>query len=296
MGSYQRELAKSHQHKAPIQKQVQRTHSPQDPYEYDLPIHISEPTESTPTRPTTVHMIRNGFSHSHELNQIRHDLNNTLHPPTLNTKAWHSNPTTRTSSRNPSRHGSRTPSRVPSGSSVRTPPQTPAHLNIIDDDVEELTFHEVESHNLVISGGEKHERRRRAFTIGGEEMMEQDDHLPSLLTNPHHTPTRRHTTHEYDVSERRNGFSSQPITFQAPTDLDKDAIITEFLEIAERMKMRHLVSGRNVVSGVLKGVQIQIEAKKDLRGMCHVAFQWLSGGDQHTYKNICDTFMHNIQL
>lgn len=309
MCSHPKEHAKLHQERDQATKPLHRTQSPQDPYEYDLPAHhTTEVADLSPVRPPTVHiMTRNGYSHSHALNQIRQDLNNTLHPPGLKTKAWHSNPSTRTSSRDPSRHGSRnpshTPSRAPSGSSIRTPMSGSSHLDIIDDDVEDLMFHEVESHTLVISEGDQQQQRRRAFSIGAGSgssgTMEEEDHLPNLLPSPRHghlhsTRSRQRTMS--DVSEKRNGFLHQAITFEFPTDLDVDGIVQELVKTGELLKMRDLVSSRGILSGVLKGIRIRVQIKKDRRGTCHIAFQWMSGGDLKSYQDICDSFIQRTQL
>jgi hypothetical protein len=290
-------------------QKVQRTYSPpHDPYEYDFPSKTVDHPEITDHDPILVHpptntsLTRNGYSHSHALNKIRRDLNSTLHPPNSVTKAWHSNPSTRTSSRNPSQHGSRnpsrTPSRAPSGASIRTPLSGSSHLeDILDDDVEDLTFHEVESHTLVM---DSHSQRKRAFSIGADstETIEENDHLPSL-PSPQHTsgppPTRsgKRRAHS-DVSglrPQRNGFQSQTVTLDLPTDLDSDAIITEFVRVAEQLKMRHMISSKSMVDGVLKGVRLQIHVKKVQHRSCHVAFQWVCGGEFKTYREVCDSFM-----
>ena len=305
LNSKKKETGKPPSHPPPP-KPFHRAHSPQEPYEYDLPQHATEPTDLTSLHPPTGHLTRNGYSHSHALNQIRHDLNSTIHPGMNTTKAWHSNPATRPSSRNPSRHGSQNPSRsnsrAPSSSSIRTPLTGSDHLNIIDDDVEELTFHDVESHTVVIPDGETHHKRPRAFSIGGGSSgtaMEQEDHLPSLPVSPQHALHRpigrRRRTHS-DVSEKRNGFLSQAVTFEMPTDLDTSTIVAELVQIAEELKMRDLVSCRGVVIGVLKGVRIQIQIRKDDHGMCHIAFQWMSGGNLKSYQDICDSFMLRARL
>ena len=301
-------------------KKIQRTYSPpHDPYEYDFPSKTIDHPEITGSDhdPTLMHsptnnasLTRNGYSHSHALNKIRRDLNSTLHPPNSVTKAWHSHPSTRTSSRNPSRHGSRnpsrTPSRAPSGASIRTPLSGSTHLEDIldDDDVQDLTFHEVESHTLVI---DSYSQRKRAFSIGTEstETIEANDHLPSLPSPQHSTgpppPTRsgRRRAHS-DVSgiqgPRRNGFQSQTVTLDLPTDLDSDAVITEFVRVAEQLKVRHLISNKSMIEGILKGVRLQIHIKKAQYQSCHVTFQWVSGGDFKTYREVCDSFMLRTQL
>ena len=293
--------------------QVHRTYSPpHDPYEYDLPSKTLDHPEITdrdrsPTHPpvNTASLIRNGYSHSHALNKIRRDLNSTLRPPNAATKAWHSNPTTRTSSRNPSRHGSRnpsrTPSRAPSGASIRTPLSGSSYLeDILDDDndVEDLTFHEVESHTLVI---DTHGQRKRAFSIGVDstETLEENDHLPSLPSPQHNSvlppssrgERRRAHSDVSGLGPHRNGFQSQAVTLDLPTDLDSDAVVMEFVRVAEQLKMRHLISNKSVVDGVLRGVHIQIHVKKSQYRSCHVTFQWVSGGEFKTYREVCDSFM-----
>ena len=310
-----KESATQHVPNMQTHKKIQRTYSPpHDPYEYDFPSKTTDHPETTDHDPTPMHppinnasLKRNGYSHSHALNKIRRDLNSTLHPPNLVTKAWHSNPTTRTSSRNPSRHGSRnpscTPSRAPSGASIRTPLSGSSHLEDIldDDDVEDLTFHEVESHTLVI---DNHSQRKRAFSIGADsiEMLEENDHLPSLPSPQHSVPpstrSRRRRAHS-DVSglgPHCNGFQSQTVTLDLTTDLDSDAIIMEFIRVADQLKMRHLISNKSMVEGVLKGIRIQIHIKKDQHRSCHVTFQWVSGGEFKTYREVCDNFMLRTHL
>ena len=304
LSSQKKEVGKAHPHQTQAPRPFHRVHSPQEPYEYDLPSCSTEPADPMPVRPPTVHLTRNGYSHSHALNQMRRDLNSTLHPPGLKTKAWHSNPTSRASSRDPSRHGSRnpsqSPSRPPSGSSIRTAVSGSDHLDIINDDVEDLTFHEVESHTLVISDGENY-RRQRAFSIGGGSSgtMEQEDLFPSQPSPPQHTqhPTthRRRRTHS-GVLEKRNGFLSPAVTFEMPTDLDTGTIIKELVQVAEELKMRDLVSCRGVVIGILKGVRVQIQIRKDSHGMCQIEFQWMSGGNLKSYQDICESFIQRAQL
>lgn len=260
-----------------------------------------------PEHQTNVSMKRNHYSHSHALSEIRRDLKNTLHPPESVTKAWHSNPTTRMSSRNPSRHGSRnpsrTPSRVPSGTFAHTPLSGSSHLeDIIDDDVEDLTFHEVESHTLVI---DNHSQRKRAFSIGGDstETLEENDHLPSLPSPQHGVPPptyggrRRAHSDISGLGQHRNGFQSHVVTLELPTDLDTDAVVMEFVRVAKYLKMGHLISSKSMVGGVLKGMHIQIHIKKDHYRGCHVTFQWISGGnDFHAYKEVCENFMELTHL
>ena len=303
MGSYSKETAQPQRDKIPAPKRLYRAHSPQDPYEYDLP-HHTEITDLSPVRPPTSHLTRNGYSHSHALNQIRQDLNQTLHPPA--TKAWHSNPTTRKSSREPSRHGSknpsRNPSRAPSGSSIRTPLSGSSQLDIIDDDVEELMFHDVESHNFAIPEGDKQRRRLREFSSGSGSSgtMEEDDHLPHVQQPPHYgqPPHSRHGRQRTmsDVSDMRNGFLSQAVTFDFQTDLDTEAVVTKLVQVSELLKMRELVRTHGVVTGVLKGVRIRIQTKRDNRGCCHIAFQWMSGGDFKSYQDVCDSYIQRTRL
>lgn len=300
--SQKKEVGKAYPHQTEVPRPFHRVHSPQEPYEYDLPSHVTESADPMPVHPPTVHLTRNGYSHSHALNQIRCDLNSTLLHPCLKNKAWHSNPGTRTSSGNASRHGScnpsQSPSRPPSGSSTYTGSD---HLDIIDDDVEELTFHEVESHTLVISDGENHRGRQRSFSIGGgsSATMEQEDHFPSELSPPQyapHPPTHRRRRTHSDVLEKRNGFLSQAITFETPTDLDTSTIAEELVQVAEELKMRDLVSGRSVIIGVVKGVRIRIQIRKHTHGMCRIAFQWMSGGNLKSYQDICDSFIQRTRL
>ena len=295
-------------------QKIQRTYSPpHDPYEYDFPSKTVNHPEVTEHDPAPMHppinnasLTRNGYSHSHALNKIRRDLNSTLHPPNSVTKAWHSNPSTRTSSRNPSRHGSRNPSRIPSrapsGASIRTPLSGSSHLeDILDDndDIEGLIFHEVESHTLVL---DSHGQRKRAFSIGADstEMLEENDHLPSLPSPQHNAvpppPTcsggrRRAHSDVSGLGPHRNGFQSHTMTFDLSTDLDSDAIIIEFVRVAEQLKMRHLISNKSMVEGVLKGVRIQIHIRKDQYQSCHVTFQWVSGGELKAYREVCESFM-----
>ena len=178
-----------------------------------------------------------------------------------------------------------------------------SHLeDIIDDDVEDLTFHEVESHTLVIGN---HGQRKRAFSIGGDstETFEENDHLPSLPSPQHSVPpsTRsgRRRAHS-DVSglgQHRNSFQSHTVTLELLTDLDTDAIVMDFVRVAKYLKMGHLISGKSMVGGVLKGMHIQIHVKKDHYRGCHIAFQWISGGnDFHTYKEVCEHFMELTHL
>ena len=278
---------------------------PHEPYEYDCTPKMTDPLVA---QPHNVSLTRNGYSHSHALNKIRRDLNNTLHQQDLNTKAWHSNPTTRTSSRNPSRHGSRNPSRapsrIPSGNSIRTSSSGSTHLEeILDDDVEDLAFHEVESHTVVIDNQSR--QRKRAFSIGTESTETfENDHLPSLPPPQHGAPplpTRGRRRAHSDVSTigqyYNNGFQPQTVTLEMPTELDKDAIVKEFVRVAEQLKMRNLTSIRSMVKGVLNGTHVQIHVKKDhYREFCHVTFHWISGGDYSAYRELCENFIELTYL
>lgn len=297
VSSFPKEATKPSLQRPQTQYNFQRTQSPQDPYEYDLPPHTPEITGLAPVHPPPT-LKRNSYSHSHALNQIRHDLNNKLYPPDTKTAAWRSNPGSRTSSRNPSRHGSRSHSQNPSCNPSRAPSLSGfSYLNdIIDDDVEDLTFHEVESHTVTIpERGNKERQRRKGFSIATGP-TEEDNHLPSL-PSPQHAglPPRRQRALS-DVSDRRNGFLSQAVTFELQTDLDTNAIIAEFLHVAEVLKMRDLISGKSTIMGVLKGVRIQINVQKDQSGVCCTTFQWISGGDLKSYKEVCDNIIERTNL
>ena len=123
-------------------------------------------------------------------------------------------------------------------------------------------------------------------------------HMRATFSQDSGISTKTHSLQSCDQEDLLDD-DVEDLTFHAlelPTDLDLDAIVKEFVQVAEHLKVRHLISSKNMVGGVLKGIHIEIYIKKDCHRACHIAFQWVSGGDFHAYKEVCDSFMERVHL
>lgn len=255
-----------------------RRHEPH--YEYDFPqlspVHHSRPGTNAQNRA--------------QINQLRENLEKTLHPPPASTKAWYSNPPSQIGSKNPSRQGSRNPSRAasrhPSGPLNRIAPYTSEH-----DKQEELVFHQVDSHTLPKYG----KRNSALYSDVTDEELER--HLPPLQAKPPTRASRRTHHSETQVPRRKNGYLTEPGFIEAKTDLSEDAIVSEVLRVAENMKMREIEqTAPNIVMCLHKGIRLQVMVHKEKTGLCRLMYQWLSGGEHDAYKSICDSLTRFIKF
>lgn len=283
------------------QERQQRDISPPpDPYEFDIP-HRPE-TQLAPIRhPPT--LPRNSYSHPKELFQLRQNLRDQLHPPTSRTTpAWHSNPSSRNSSRQPSRAGSRNPSYVTSqdhsNSSLSHPP--PPHHNLTSseltdpDNMDDIQFHQVASYTTTVSP--KHAPVKQAMVQLHSPEEEEGLHFPTISNRV------RKRSPEGEVHKaphhRTNGFLHHHGEHMVKTDLGVDAIISEILRAASDLKMREFEErARNTIICLWKKIRFSITVTKDMRnGACRLNFQWLSGGDHKSYTDICRKMMDSILI
>lgn len=236
-------------------------------YRYDYP---TVPTEVLATPENG--MTRN-YSQGHALNQMRKELRDKLHPPTVN-NAWHSNPNSRTQSRNPSRHGSRIPS--------STSPSGGSNINSLDaEDDEEDIFHTVKTQTL-----SKPSQGNKIFPELNNEM-----HLPSLQQPQTRAGTRDH------MQVRKNGYHLPTNDVKEfKTDLSIDAILSEILRVASNMKMRESEQIGNTINCSWKGVRFKLTIYKHHHDACRISYQWSSGGDLATFRGHCERLTNKLQL
>lgn len=220
-------------------------------------------------------LTRNSYSQPQALNQLRHELKTTL-PPTK-TPAWHSQPSSQQPSRAGSRQVSRSGSRNVSSTSIdmQDPLQEVADL----EEPEALEFHPVPSYTAKYRTSQ--EPRRQTDVI--LESSDKDIHFPTITQHPTRPSTRgRKTT-------RQNGLLSQTADMDIRTEMPVDAIVSELVRVATNMELVIEHTASNTISCTWKGsIHFQVSVNKEKGGRtCHLAFQWLSGGDFKTYLDIC---------
>ena len=261
---------------------------PHEPYEFDVPHPqpLIGPVRPPPSFP------RNTYSQPKELYQLRQNLHDRLHPPSY--PAWHSNPTSRNVSRQSSRNPSHTSSRNPSGSSIAPP--LPLHLGLDQADLdsgEELQFHHAPTYTVKVP-----ERHAAMFDIPSpEEDLSSEMHFPTISQRSNRTkkqtPGAQAAPHHHI-----NGYLPQYGDFEMRTDLGTDAIISEIVRVSHDLKMRESeLSGKDTVICTWKGVRFSVTVVKDKRNsVCHLNFQWLSGGDHQSYNHLCGQMLKKMIL
>lgn len=250
------------------------------PYEFDYPTSPTEPLATSP--PQGKGMPRN-YSHSKALNQLRRDLREKLHPlPVSN--AWHSNPGSHTHSRNPSRPASR----APSSTSTRGSGSTTSGLGEPDED-DDIVFHPVKTNTLTrTSPGDK------LFPLVSPD-ADVETRLPSL--SPHHLPQSRAGRRTYpEMPKRKNGYVMTNDAVEIQTDLSLDAILSELLRVTSNIKMRESEQIGNAITCSWKGVRFKVSVSKDHHDVCRINFQWYSGGDLNTFKELRDRLVKKLRL
>lgn len=259
---------------------------PHDPYEYSLPNPPGPAAKSddlAPIRHPPGRLRRNTFSTPAALNQLKHDLDSKLGPQNSSIpQAWHSNP----SSRNPSRHGSRQPSsrmvREPSTHSRTSSFEIPE-----DSSIDIIEFHEVETSTFP-----RVSKKKRMFSIDSSDSISESSHLPSIREGRSSSWSKKRS-HSDTSPEKKNGYQSHK---GYRTELRVDEVLTEILRVATSLKMKEAepVTGNRVVC-TWGGVKIQISISKH-DSVCTLVLQWISGGDNASYREKCEKLLKKIKL
>lgn len=261
---------------------------PHEPYEFDIP---RPQPQIAPVRPPPS-FPRNSYSQPKDLFQLQQHLHDRLHPPSH--PAWHSNPTSRNVSRQSSRNPSHTSSRNTSGSSIAAPLLGLEQADL--DSVEELQFHYAPSYTVRVP-----ERHGAVFDIPSpEEDLSSELHFPTISKGSNRTRKKSSgaeaTPHHHH--HHMNGYLPQYGDFEMKTDLGTDAIISEIVRVSHNLKMRESeLAGKDTVICMWKGVRFSVTVAKDSRnGVCHLNFQWLSGGNHQSYTDLCEQMLTKITL
>ena len=116
----------------------------------------------------------------------------------------------------------------------------------------------------------------------------------AYLTRPM-VPIHEATPHHH---HHMNGYLPQYGDFEMKTDLGTDAIISEIVRVSHNLKMRESeLAGKDTVICMWKGVRFSVTVAKDSRnGVCHLNFQWLSGGNHQSYTDLCEQMLTKITL
>lgn len=223
-------------------------------------------------------MTRN-YSQGHELDLLRQDLKDKLHPPQAVQAAWRSNP----GSRNPSRHGSR----ITSSTLKRHAPTEKSLDELQDEESAPIMFHTVKSKTLP----------RNFASKKGSVSLDADDgtHLPSIHPPPASRGGGRHMTTDH-LPTRTNGFKQNSgDIFNVSTDRSVDEILGEILRVASSVRMKESELYGHTLNCNWKGVRFGVNVHKQ-GAVCQVKFKWFSGGDLSSYRDLCEKFMRKLKL
>ncbi len=262
----------------------QGVYRPLASHDYDVPPHRHPPPSRPETQLNRVRppptLSRNSYSQPQALNQLRHELRNTI--PASKTPAWHSQPSSRQPSRAGSRQVSRTGSRNPSTSSigVHNPLQEIT-------DLEDLEFHPVDSYMSKYKGSQAAMRHNASIL----ESSDNDVHFPIISHATARPPTNSHK------HSRQNGLLSPGADVEIRTEMPLDAIVSEVVRVATNLDVLIEQTTMNTISCTWRALHFQVIVNKALRSpTCHLAFKWLSGGDHKTYLDTCKQLIQRIRL
>lgn len=272
--------------------------------------HYEHTTTLAPLRPPHS-MRRNHHSTSSALNQLRHEVSSKL-GHTNNTSgsvmhAWHSNSTSRNSSRNPSRQGSRQASRDDMRRAIsfnmgsmhsRAASFDSADSLALDPDPDELDFYSAESNTLPRASTTK---KKRLFSLGdSSDSITDSSHLPSITEREHHSSwsKKRASSNPTQLEKTKNDhLPARTLDFR--TNLGVEEVVTEILRAAHSLKMREAVSGQSgaYVTCTWNGVKFQVCVSVSREhSTCKLTFQWISGGDAHSYEEKCEQLSKKLKL
>ena len=268
---------------------------------------VSRPsTHLNPVRPPpTGRTVPSSKSHPKDLNKLRQELSRHV-------GALSSQPPSQANSLAPSTTVSRQPSRQPSATSRQLLHDSTTHHRLSGSEYD-IEFHEVDTPHVPIISPSKHSygshTQKRLPHITVESGSRDNIHFPSLTSqggrdhvhhhqrsgsysttrDPHHTTTSK-------TLGRVNGHWSSREQYEFPTDSTTSGVLSQLHRVLESLSISCTDQKGHTLYLRCQSTKFQVHVDKDHRNMCQLQFQWLQGGSQELYEDLCSRIFSSLSV
>lgn len=252
------------------------------------------PTQLKPVKPPpTGHTVHTSASHPRDLHKLRQALNH---------HAWNPQPSSQANSLASSRNPSRKTFYQPSDSSR----QSTSHRLSGSEFDNDLEFHTVEAltHTPDTSPSKNSYtfHSQRAPSVGVDS-SDSGIHFPSIT--PHSTRNTRQRSSSHGSREvyhstfskhRKNGHWSSTKQFEFRTEKTLSSILHEMHKSLVELNISCTNSDQKTQTLYLRyqNINFQVHVDKDHLNTCQLHFQWLKGGSQERYEDLCSKIFHSF--
>lgn len=248
-------------------------------------------THLNPVRPPpSGHTVHTSASHPKDLNKLRQELNR-------HTVAWNSQSPSLVGSRNPSRQ----PSRQTSASSRHGSQSSISHRLSVPEFDSDIEFHEV-PHIVSPSKHSSHSQKKVPAITVDSGSSDVHVHFPSIAP-----PSNLDTRHRSSSHGSREIFHSKPPylknghwtpskTFEFRTDKIKSELLNELQRVVSDLNIIYTDLRGSTLYLKFQGIRFQVQVNKDHVSTCHLHFQWLSGGSQEQYEDLCSQIFRSLSV
>ena len=150
--------------------------------------------------------------------------------------------------------------------------------------------------------GPPHSQKKTMFSSDGANHT-TDVHFPSLAPQSSGSRDTRHRSSSHGSREayhgkqyRRNGYVSPSKMFEFRTDMSVSTVVSELQRVVGSLNISWTEQKGNSMCLKYQSVRFQVHVDKDSYGTCHLGFQWLSGGDQGRYEDLCTQIFRTISV
>ena len=262
---------------------------------YEVGENTRPSTHLNPVRPPpTGRTVPPSKSHPKDLHKLRQEISRHV-------GAWNSQPPSQASSLAPSRNVSRQPSRQPSATSRQLlhDPTARHRLSGCEDDIE---FHDVDIPYVPTVSPSKHSygshTQKRVPHITVESDSRDDIHFPSLTFQSNRDSQHQRSGSYCGTRDLHHSIASKTLgrvnghwlpskQYEFRTDSSTSAILNQLQRAVESLNISCTDQKGNTLYLRCQSTKFQVHVDKEHHGLCQLQFQWLQGGSQELYEELC---------